>query len=86
MYTFHSAPDVIIPVWNNFIKPAAPPEIQKLVDVYGRKKSLWREALLTKYGIDFVKMSHEMGGDGPDPVDSNDLRKSGYLYACPELK
>ncbi|OXA42016.1 hypothetical protein Fcan01_23236 [Folsomia candida] len=81
-----NTPDIIIPVWNNVIKPAAPPEVRKLVEVYGRKKSLWREALLTKYGIDFTKLSHEMGGDGPDPVDSNDLRKSGYLYECPELK
>ncbi|XP_021964345.2 SEC14-like protein 2 isoform X1 [Folsomia candida] len=81
-----NTPEFAVPLWNNMIKPVAPPEVRKLVDVYGRKRSEWREALLTKYGIDFTKMSHEMGGDGRDPVDSNDLRKSDYLYECPELK
>ncbi|OXA42023.1 hypothetical protein Fcan01_23239 [Folsomia candida] len=81
-----NTPDIAVPLWNNIIKPVAPPDVRKLVDVYGRKRSVWREALLTKYGIDWTKMSHDMGGDGPDPVDSNDLRKNGYLYECPELK
>ncbi|XP_035700715.1 SEC14-like protein 2 [Folsomia candida] len=77
-----NSPDFLVPIWTNLIKPFSPSEIQKIVDIYGRKKSVWRDALATKYGIDWTTLSHEMGGDGPDPVDANDLRKAGYQYEC----
>ncbi|OXA42272.1 hypothetical protein Fcan01_22979 [Folsomia candida] len=79
------SPDIAVPLWTNVIRPFAPPEIARIVDVYGRKKSDWREALRAKYGIDWIKLSHEMGGDGPDPVDANELRKARYSFKCPEV-
>ncbi|XP_021964217.2 uncharacterized protein LOC110859557 [Folsomia candida] len=80
-----NTPDIAVPLWTNVIRPFAPPEIARIVDVYGRKKSDWREALRAKYGIDWIKLSHEMGGDGPDPVDANELRKARYSFKCPEV-
>ncbi|OXA38806.1 Retinal-binding protein [Folsomia candida] len=64
-----NTPDFVIPIWTNLIKPFAPLEVRKIIELYGRKKSDWRDALVTKHGIDWTKLSHEMGGDGPDPVD-----------------
>lgn len=65
------------------VKPLMPPLSREFVQIYGRNEKEWKEALLTKHGIDPKKFSKDLGGKGPEAKDFDNIRtKDNYYYEC----
>ncbi|XP_021965856.1 protein real-time [Folsomia candida] len=83
-FIFLNIPQYAVAVWNNIVGPLAPPGVADLVELHGTNKEAWRDILLKKHGIDVSKLSPDFGGDGPDSVDLETIKKNGHNYQCPK--
>ncbi|OXA39684.1 hypothetical protein Fcan01_25525 [Folsomia candida] len=80
---FLNIPQYAVSVWNNIVAPITPPSVASLIELHGTNKEAWRDILLKTHGIDVSKLSPDFGGDGPDSVDLETIRRNGYNYECP---